>query len=107
QEVDVRHILLFPEVSQEAIDKAQKQIEDIRKQIEAGEITFADAARKYSNDKETRNNGGQIINPLTFDTRFDLTKMDPTFSAQVYNLKQGEVSKVITDRDRTGKGLLK
>lgn len=107
QEVDVRHILLFPEVSQEAIDKAQKQIEDIRKQIEAGEITFADAARKYSNDKETRNNGGQIINPLTFDTRFDLTKMDPTFSAQVYNLKQGEISKVITDRDRTGKGLLK
>ena len=33
--------------------------------------------------------------------------MDPTFGAQVYNLKEGEVSKIITDRDRTGKGLLK
>ncbi len=107
QEVDVRHILLFPEVSQKAIDDAQKQIEDVRNQILANEITFAEAARKYSDDKETRNNGGQIINPLTFDTKFDLTKMDPTFSAQVYNLKEGEVSKVITDRDRTGKGLLK
>ncbi len=107
QEVDVRHILMFPDVSQDAIDKAQKKIEDIRKEIVSGEISFADAARKYSDDKETRNNGGQIINPLTFDTRFDLTKMDPTFSAQVYNLKEGEVSKVITDRDRTGKGLLK
>jgi peptidyl-prolyl cis-trans isomerase SurA len=107
QEVDVRHILLFPEVSQESIDAAQAKIEDIRNQIELGEITFADAARKYSDDKETRNNGGQIINPMTFDTRFDLTKMDPAFGAQVYNLKAGEVSKVITDRDRTGKGMLK
>lgn len=107
QEVDVRHILLFPEVSQKAIDKAQKTIDDIRNQIIAGEITFAEAARRFSEDKETRNNGGQIINPLTFDTKFDLTKMDPTFGAQVYNLKEGEVSKVITDRDRTGKGLLK
>ena len=107
QEVDVRHILLFPEVSQDAIDAAQTKIEDIRSQIESGEMTFADAARKYSEDKETRNNGGQVINPMTFDTKFDLTKMDPTFSAQVYNLKAGEVSKVITDRDRTGKGMLK
>lgn len=107
QEVDVRHILMFPEVSQEAIDEAQTKIEDIRNQIVSGEITFAEAARKYSDDKETRNNGGQIINPMTFDTRFDLTKMDPTFSAQVYNLNEGEVSKVITDRDRTGRGLLK
>lgn len=107
QEVDVRHILLFPEVSQEAIDAAQTKIEDVRKEITSGEITFAEAAKKYSNDKETRNNGGQVINPMTFDTRFDLTKMDPTFSAQVYNLKEGEVSQVITDRDRTGKAMLK
>lgn len=107
QEVDVRHILMFPDISQDAIDAAQKKIEDIRSKIISGEMSFADAARQYSEDKDTRNNGGQIINPLTFDTKFDLTKMDPTFSAQVYNLKEGEVSKVITDRDRTGKGLLK
>lgn len=107
QEVDVRHILLFPEVSQEAIDAAQAKIEDVRNEIVSGEITFAEAAQKYSDDKETRNNGGQVVNPMTYDTRFDLTKMDPTFSAQVYNLKEGEVSQVITDRDRTGKGMLK
>ena len=107
QEVDVRHILMFPEVSQESIDAAQKKIEDIKTQIDSGEITFADAARKFSDDKETRNNGGQLVNPVNFDTKFDLTKMDPTLSAQVYNLKEGEVSKVFTDRDRTGKSSLK
>lgn len=107
QEVDVRHVLIFPEISQEAIDRAHTEIESIRDEIEAGDISFKEAARMYSDDKETRNNGGQIINPMTFDTRFDLTKMDPAFSAQVYNLNEGEISRIITDRDRTGKGLLK
>ncbi|QQX78226.1 peptidylprolyl isomerase [Aequorivita iocasae] len=107
QEVDVRHILMFPEVSQQSIDAAQKEIEDIKAKISSGEITFAEAARKFSDDKETRNNGGQLINPINFDTKFDLTKMDPTLSAQVYNLKEGEVSEIFTDRDRTGKSSLK
>lgn len=107
QEVDVRHILLFPDVSQQSIDAAQKKIEDIKTEIEAGEITFAEAAQKYSEDKETRNNGGRLINPVNFDTKFDLTKMDPTLSAKVYNLEEKEVSKVFTDRDRTGKSSLK
>ncbi len=107
QEVDVRHILMFPEVSQNSIDEAQKKIEDLKANIEAGEITFAEAARENSDDKETRNNGGQLVNPVTFDTKFDLTKMDPTLSAQVYNLKEGEVSAIFTDRDRTGKSSLK
>ncbi|WP_317194743.1 peptidylprolyl isomerase [Aequorivita echinoideorum] len=107
QEVDVRHILMFPEVSQESIDKAKTKMEDIRNKIASGEMTFAEAARQFSDDKETRNNGGQLVNPVSFDTKFDLTKMDPTLSAQVYNLTEGELSKVITDRDYTGKSKLK
>ncbi len=107
QEVDIRHILMFPEVSQKSIDAAQNEIDDLKSKIDSGETTFAEAARQFSDDKETRNNGGQLINPVNFDTKFDLTKMDPTLSAQVYNLKEGEVSKVFTDRDRTGKSSLK
>jgi peptidyl-prolyl cis-trans isomerase SurA len=107
QEVDVRHVLLFPEVSQAAIDVAENKLDTLRTSIVAGNISFADAARRYSDEKETRNNGGQLVNPTTFDTRFDLTKMDPTLSAQVYNLKEGEVSKVFTERDRTGRSKFK
>lgn len=103
QEVDVRHIILFPEVSQATLDAAKSRIDSIRESIIAERYTFADAARAYSTETETRNNGGQLVNPVTFDTRFDLTKMDPTLSAQVYNLKEGETSPVYTDRDYTGK----
>lgn len=107
QEVDVRHIILFPEVTQATIDEAREEIETIRTRIADGEIEFAEAAREFSDEKETRNNGGQLANPVTLDTRFDLTKMDPTLSAQVYNLQEGEVSKVYTDRDYTGKSKFK
>ena len=107
QEVDVRHVLLFPELANAVIEVAENKLDTLRTSIIAGNISFEAAARKYSDEKETRNNGGQLVNPTTFDTRFDLTKMDPTLSAQVYNLKEGEVSKVFTDRDRTGRSKFK
>ncbi len=107
QELDVRHIILFPEVSQKEIDAAEAKIDSIRTQIVEGNLKFKDAARQFSDEKETRNNGGQLVNPVTFDTRFDLTKMDPTLSAQVYNLAEGEVSKVFTDRDFRGRSKFK
>lgn len=107
QEVDVRHILIYPEVPQWSIDKAKEKIDKVRAGIVDGTVTFAEAARLYSEEKETRNNGGQLINPVTFDTKFDLTKMDPDLSAKVYNLKQDEVSKVFVERDRTGKATFK
>jgi len=107
QEVDVRHVLLFPDVSQKVIEEAKAKIDTIRSSIIAEKISFAQAARLYSSETETRNNGGQLVNPATFDTRFDLTKMDPTLSAQVYNLQAGEVSKVYSDRDRTGRSKFK
>ena len=103
QEIDVRHIIVFPDISQATIDKAEAKLDSVRLQIIDNKMTFAEAARKFSDDEETKNNGGQLVNPLSFDTRFDLTKMDPTQSAQIYNLKEDEVSKIYSDRDRTGK----
>lgn len=107
QEVDVRHVLLFPDVSQDVIDAAEKKMDSIRMSILSGSIAFDEAARRFSDEKETRNNGGQLVNPSSLDTRFDLTKMDPTLSAQIYDLKTGEISKVFTDRDRTGRSKFK
>jgi len=103
QERDVRHVLKIPRVDEATIQKAREKIDMIRTKIVSGEITFAEAAMSESDEKETRNNGGQLINPLTGDTRFELTKMDPNMSAQVYNLGDGEVSPVFVDEDRAGR----
>ena len=103
QEVELRHILLSPNVSDLALKDAKEKIVQIKKKIENKEITFADAARAESDEKETKANGGVLINPKTQDTKFELTKMDPSFYSQVSNLKAGEVSNPIIDTDQSQK----
>jgi peptidyl-prolyl cis-trans isomerase SurA len=103
QEVELRHILLSPNVTDQALKDAKEKIVQIKKKIENKEITFADAARAESDEKETKTNGGVLINPKTQDTKFELTKMDPSLYSQVSNLKTGDVSNPIIDTDQSQK----
>lgn len=107
QEIQVRHILLFPEVSQAAINEARALADSVRTEILEGRITFADAARTYSDEQETKTNGGQLYNPETLDPRFDLNRLDPELNSQIYNLEEGEITSVISDRDQYGKSFYK
>lgn len=100
QEYDVRHILIRPEITPDAIEAAQKKINDIRVKILDGSVTFTEAAKEFSDEKETKNEGGRMINPITQDFNFELTKMEPDVYAQVQDLKDNEVSPVIQDGDR-------
>ena len=103
QEVDLRHILLIPKVTDESLKEAKEKITLIKKRIEDKEITFAEAARTMSDEKETRANGGALINPKTQDSRFELTKMDPELYSQVSSLKEGQISNPVVDEDQSGK----
>ncbi|MCW4469093.1 peptidylprolyl isomerase [Flavobacterium sp. MFBS3-15] len=102
QDLDVRHILLSPKVTTEALVKAKEKIERIRQRIVSGEISFADAARSESEDKETRNSGGLLMNPRTLETRFELTKLPPEVYGDVESLKDGEVSQPILVEGQRG-----
>jgi peptidyl-prolyl cis-trans isomerase SurA len=102
QQVDVRHILLTPKVDPVQLNDSKKVLDTIRKRILEEEITFSDAAFNFSSEKETRNSGGVLLNPVTGDTRFELTKMDPTLYNQVSKLKEGEISLPLLDEDRSG-----
>jgi len=102
QELDLRHILLTPKISDEAMEETRKELDTIRKRIMDGELTFEEAARNFSDEKETKFDGGVLRNPLNFDTRFELTKMDPTLYNQVRDLKGDEISNPIIDEDRSG-----
>ena len=103
QEVELRHILLVPEISSESLKEAKEKITLLRDNIVSGKITFAEAARSESDEKETKTNGGLLVNPKTQDTHFELTKMDPSLYSQVSNLKEGEVSLPYLDADQSGK----
>jgi len=100
QLIDVRHILKFPEITDEAINKAEKEIKTIKKRITDGEISFKEAAKEFSDEEETKESGGQLINDLTLDKRFELSKMDPELYNKIINLDEGEVSPVYTEANK-------
>jgi len=102
QELDVRHILLRPEISNKALLEAKKKIDLIRKRIVDKELTFEEAAKSFSDEKATRNNGGVLINPTTGDTRFELTKIDPVLYTQIQRLNDNEVSSPLLEKDNAG-----
>jgi peptidyl-prolyl cis-trans isomerase SurA len=102
QELEVRHILMTPKITDTSLKEAKEKALLIRKRIMDKEISFADAARSMSDEKETRANGGVLLNPRTLDSRFELTKMDPALYNQVSNLKDNEISLPILDEDQRG-----
>ena len=107
QTIDVRHILLIPDVTNASVEKAKKKADSIRTEILTDSLSFADAARKFSDEEQTRNEGGKLINPRTGDTKFELTKLDPSLYSKVEELKEGELSSIIPEKDPTGKTLFK
>jgi len=102
QEVDLRHILMIPEVSDEAMEKASKELDTIREHIIDGKYSFAEAALNFSDEKETKFDGGLLRNPINFDSKFELTNMDPSLYNQVRDLKDGEISRPIKEADPRG-----
>ncbi|MFN4764429.1 peptidylprolyl isomerase [Gillisia sp. Q332] len=103
QNLEIRHILLIPDVTSATVENAKKEIDSIRFQIVNKEITFEKAAEKFSDEEQTAANKGKLINPTTGDTRFELTKIDPEIYDQVVNLEEGEVSLILSEQDRTGR----
>jgi len=102
QERDLRHILMIPEISDEAMEAAAKELDTIRQQILDGKYTFDEGARNFSDEKETKFDGGLLRNPINFDSKFELTKMDPSLYNQVRNLKEAEISRPIKEDDPRG-----
>ncbi|APQ18341.1 peptidylprolyl isomerase [Maribacter hydrothermalis] len=102
QELDLRHILIQPEISQNVMDEAKAELDSIREKIINKEFTFAEAALNFSDEKETKFDGGLLRNPQDFSSRFELTRMDPTLYNQVQNLKDNEVTYPILEEDPRG-----
>ncbi|WP_350291247.1 peptidylprolyl isomerase [uncultured Croceitalea sp.] len=102
REVDLRHILMIPEIPDSAMKEAAKELDSIRSQLIDGKYTFAEAAQNFSDEKETRNDGGVLRNPIDFGSRFELTKMDPTLYNQIRDLKDNEISRPLREDDPRG-----
>ncbi len=102
QERDVRHIILQPEITQLALDELKAELDSIRQNILDSKFTFAEAALNFSDEKETKFDGGKLRNPQDYGPRFELTKMDPALYNQVRNLEDDAISNPLLEQDPRG-----
>lgn len=91
----VRHILVSPETDRKALFKAKSKLDSIYTQLNKGTLTFERAAKLFSNDEQSKDNGGKIINPYSGDYKWDLqniNEIDPQMSRMVDQLRVGKYS---------------
>jgi len=94
--INCRHILLKPAISATERNKALIRLDSIADMIRNEKIKFEDAAQYYSFDKDTRNNGGLMVNSKTETSHFQLEELPPAIGKLVYSMNVGEVSKPFT-----------
>lgn len=102
-QINVRHILLQPQTSDKDLYKAYGMLDSLRKEIQSGTISFEEAAQKFSDDEETRNNGGLMMNPETGTTRLSPDKMERLLFFQVDSMALNTVSAPLTMTTADGK----
>lgn len=92
--VNVRHILLTVKVSPEALQEAYDELDSIAQLIHNDSITFDEAVRKFSDEKD-KTNGGILVNPNTGSTLFDASELDQQVSFTINRMQVGELSEPV------------
>ncbi|MBQ2104771.1 MAG: peptidylprolyl isomerase, partial [Bacteroidales bacterium] len=100
---NARHILMKPQYTEEDQTKAFATLDSIRTEVLNDAITFALAARFYSEDAPTRTNGGQMADPNTGSSYFEIDQLKPQDYIAIQDLKEGEISQPIASLDNEGR----
>ncbi|MDP4687688.1 MAG: peptidylprolyl isomerase, partial [Salibacteraceae bacterium] len=94
--INVRHILLIPQVSPTDLQKSRKFLDSLKTEISINDsINFAQAAIEFSTDDETRMNGGELINPLDGTNKFDLETLGQVDRQLLFSVEKMKVGDII------------
>lgn len=102
EQFNTRHILIKPKVNNDDIEAARVKADSIYHILNTKVISFNDAATRYSDDQDTKNNGGNVFNPQTGNTRFETDQVDPAVFFHLDKLAQGEISQPVLTQTPEG-----
>ena len=100
---NARHILMKPEYTVEDREHAFHTLDSLRNQILADSLEFSQAARFYSQDPSTRTNGGQMADPNTGSSYFEIDQLKPQDYNAIRDLAVGEISDSFESLDNEGR----
>lgn len=98
-QVNVRHILMTPKVSDKELKDATVRLDSLRKEIVAGKFPFEEAAKYLSQDKDTKNNKGIMVNENTGSTRFEMQDLPPEIARRIELMQPGDISEAFVMKD--------
>ena len=87
-----RHILIKPVAGESDLQLSVHYLDSIRGLISKDSMSFSSAAKKYSEDKATADNGGLFADITTGDTRIPTDKIQPALFFTVDSMKTGSIS---------------
>jgi len=102
EQLNVRHILLQPEIDEEEKRETKETLDSIVAEIRKDTLTFKNAARMYSEDEKTSLSGGLIINPETRGAMFEMDQLDSEIYEVVKDMSEGEISDPVEMRGDKG-----
>ncbi len=100
---NARHILLKPEYTSDDRTKAFTTLDSLRTELANEAVTFELAARFYSEDPATRTNGGQMSDPATGSSYFEIDQLKPQDYAAIKDLVEGGISEPVESLDNEGR----
>ncbi len=101
--IDVRHILITPDIDNQNVIDAQLEIMDIKEQLENNELTYQQAVAQYSEDEPTKQNGGLLTNQETGNTFFEMSQLEGNIAVSLDGLNVGDFSEVLPYQSYDGK----
>ena len=91
--INTRHILLRPKVSENDLVDAVNRLDSLRTDmVDNKKFTFEEAVGYLSQDKETRNNRGIMVNPATGTPRFGMADLPQEVAKKINTMSVGEIS---------------
>ena len=98
--INVRHILLNPRVSDKDLSDAIHRLDSLRNDIvNEKKFTFEEAVPYLSQDKDTKNNRGIMVNDANGTTRFEMSQLPQEVAKEVNKLQPGEISNAFIMKD--------
>ncbi|MGV3589221.1 MAG: foldase protein PrsA, partial [Adhaeribacter sp.] len=103
EEYNTRHILLKPNSTNIDMEATAAELNKLRARILSDSISFSKAAKDFSDDKATKDNGGLMMSPRDRSTFIPLDQVDPSIFFIIDTMKVGSITKPLEYRTEDGK----
>ncbi len=92
ERINVRHILVRPQTTRYDLQAAKQLLDSVVWQVKIDSLSFEAAAKKFSDDKQTKSNGGYFQDPNSGSTHIPVSVLDGPLVLAIENMKVNGIS---------------